>query len=121
MGLARVYLDVNMSLSFVGLMNILSEDKIRIRNEDRKFYLFINRKRTAFKMLVNGSYMVYHRDTKPFPLEAVQFFPHFFDGKNIDVEGAVTKFIKSKVETPKGTSGRMAFRDLVKPRHEIHA
>ena len=60
--------------------------------------LFINKAQTAFKLLVGPHYIVYHNNKgRKFPLEAIQHFPEFFDGKRLDFSGAVAKAISQKL------------------------
>jgi hypothetical protein len=99
MEIARVYFDVDMRLSFQGLKGVMKKDKFDIDTKPMayRFVLFINRKQTAFKMLVGGQHLVYHNNgSRPFPLEAVQHFPEFFNGRAVNFSGAVRKAILKK-------------------------
>ncbi len=98
MEIARVFLDVSMSLSFKGLTRIMSDAKMKPdAMPDKKFVVFINRRQTAFKVYINNSLLVYHNNgSRRFPLEAVSEFPNFFNGKSIDFSGAVRKAVERK-------------------------
>lgn len=98
MEIARVYLDVSMSLSFQGLEKILRDSKINPQTiPPDKFTVFINRAQTAFKVLVGPHHLVYHKNgARKFPLEAISEFPKFFDGRKLDFAGAVRKAIERK-------------------------
>lgn len=99
MEIARVYLDVSMINSFDGLRSIMRKSKVDPDTlPSGKFTIFINKKRTAFKLLVGTRHMVYHNNGgKAFPLEAIQNFPEFFDGRNVNLAAAVEKTIRQKL------------------------
>lgn len=99
MEIARVFLDVNMSLSFGGLTDMMKKAKLKPDAwPSGRFVIFINRKQSAFKVLINNQFLVYHNTGgRKFPLEAIQHFPDFFDGRRIDFDAAVSKVLKAKV------------------------
>jgi len=90
MEIARVFLNTTMSYSFNGLKAILKDSGTNpdtMAND--KFVVFINKARTAFKVMVGPHYILYHNNgSKPFPLEAISHFPEFFDGKRINFSAA---------------------------------
>lgn len=95
MGLARVFLESDMRCGFRGLL--LSAHKAGWKPEEKPegtMTLFINRTQTKFKLLIGTHYLVYYANkSRRIPLEAVQHFPQFFDGKSIDVPKAIEKVI----------------------------
>lgn len=98
MEIARVFLDVSMSLGFQGLEKIMRDSKM---NPDAiapgKFTVFINKAQTSFKLVIGKHHLLYHRNGhRRFPLEAIQEFPQFFDGKKLDFAGAVKKTLEKK-------------------------
>lgn len=109
MEIARVFLDVSMTNSFRGLLKIMSDAKMRVNEiPDGKFTIFINKRRTAFKLIVGKSYLVYcNNGSRVIPLEAIQNFPEFFDGRRLDLKGAVRKTIMSKVFMVKKTKAQV--------------
>ncbi len=101
MEIARVYLDISMSMSFKGLTEIMRKSKLNPESlAPEQFTLFVNKAQTAFKVLIGTHYLVYHNNgRRVFPLEAVQEFPLFFDGHKIDFAGAARKVIERKYLT----------------------
>jgi hypothetical protein len=88
-----------MAKSFIGLEQVMRDSKL---NPDTipngKFTIFINRRQNAFKILIGKHHLVYHNNgNRKFPLEAIQTFPEFFDGKKIDFAAAVKKAIQRKL------------------------
>jgi len=98
MEIARVFFNVSMSLGFPGLTGVLNEAGMKAKNmKENQLTLFINKKHTRFKMLIGQNYLLYHNNgERRFPLEAVKHFPSFFDGKRINVSGAIEKSILEK-------------------------
>lgn len=87
-----------MALSFSGLTKLMLKAKMKPdAMPEKSFVVFINRKQTAFKVFINGSLLVYHNNgSRRFPLEAIQEFPRFFNGKTIDFAAAAQRVIEDK-------------------------
>jgi hypothetical protein len=87
-----------MSYSFNGLGQILRDSKINPDTMDReKFIVFINSSMTSFKVMIGPHHILYHSNgRKRFPLEAIQHFPEFFDGRKIDFSAAAAKVVRDK-------------------------
>lgn len=98
MEIARVFFDVHMSLNFQGLSRILKDHKIKPETLDTSdLVIFMNRKMTKFKLLIGQNYLVYHSNgNKRVNLEAIQYFPQFFDGKRLDFKAAEKRALERK-------------------------
>lgn len=99
MEIARVFLNTFMGYSFQGLKQIMLDSKMKPDEVgNKKFVIFINRPMTAFKMLVGPNHIIYHNNGRHrIPLESITHFPEFFDGKRINVTGAIKKTIEAKL------------------------
>lgn len=100
MNIVRVFFDVNMSKSFDGLALLMKGSKFNFdKAGDKSMVIFINKAQTRFKALFGqGNYMVYHSNgSRRIPLDAIQYFPQFFDGKEINLNAAIKKSIVKKL------------------------
>lgn len=99
MEIARVYLDVSMALGFNGLTEVLKKTKVDINTlPSGKFTVFVNRKHTAFKLLVGKNILIYHNNQgRKFPLEALTEIPNFFDGTTLKFSHAIKKTVIDKL------------------------
>jgi hypothetical protein len=99
MRIARVYFDVHMGQAFAGLMSICHKSGFKPEEKADSYVVFINKKRTKFKLLVGNQYLIYHDNKdKQFPLEAIQHLPQAFTGKQFEFATAVDKAIRTKME-----------------------
>jgi hypothetical protein len=94
----RIYFDTSMQLGFIGLRETLLKSKVKIEESPPSdAYVFVNRRRAAFKILLSGSTLVYHNTYgRPFPLDAIKNIPDFFDGTRINFSAAVEKAVREK-------------------------
>jgi hypothetical protein len=95
MQIARVFFDVHMGQNFKGLMDMCKKNHINVSYS--QYILFINKKRTKFKMFVGDKYLVYHDNRgQAFPLEAIKNLPLAFEGDTFDFSKAITKTVEEK-------------------------
>ena len=95
MVIARVFLDSDLRCGFQGLIEMARDTGWRVEEKSEgTMTLFINKKQTKFKLMIGKHYIVYYSNGhRRIPLEAVQHFPEFFNGKQIDVSKAIEKQI----------------------------
>jgi len=98
MKIARVFLDQDMRMGFQGLHQILRDIKVNPENLDPdNYYIFMNRAATKFK-LITGKYMVYFNNGhRRIPLDAIQYLPRNFGGKETDMNEAIRKSLVKKL------------------------
>ncbi len=97
MRITRVFFDINMGYGFQGLTQIAKENKTKLEADTT--VLFMNKKMTAFKVVVNGQYLVYFKNgSRRIPLEAIQYLPQQFGGSQMEVDGAIRKSLLHKLE-----------------------
>lgn len=98
MKVARVFLDSDLRMSFQGLHQVLSSSKINPENLDpENYYVFMNRAATKFK-LITGKYLVYFNNgNRRIPLEAIQYLPRNFGGKEAEMNEAIRKSLERKL------------------------
>lgn len=95
MQIARVFFDTHMGLAFKGLEDLCRKNKVNPSYE--QYVMFINKKRTKFKLLIGNKYLVYHDNkNQPFPLEAIRNLPLAFAGDTFDFSKAMDKTIQEK-------------------------
>lgn len=94
MKIARVFLETDMRMGFQGLHKTLIQNKINTNNLDPEaYYVFMNRKRTKFKV-ISGQYLVYFNNgNKLIPLEAIQYLPRSFGGSQLEMSEAIRKVV----------------------------
>lgn len=96
MRITRVFIDVYMGYGFQGLSEIAKEAKTNIGPES--CVVFINRKTTAFKMMVDGIYLTYFKNgEKKIPIDAIRFLPEKFGGTQMEFDRAVKKSLETKL------------------------
>lgn len=97
MRITRVFQDTDLRLSFDGLRELIKENNAGLGENSR--ILFINRARTAFKLLVSDTYLVFYRNgNRRIPLEALVHLPQNFGGSEIEVSAAIRKTLELKVK-----------------------
>lgn len=100
MRITRVYLDVDMRQNFDGLNKVMASAKVAIGNSSpTTVILFINRKRTAFKMLADKYMVFYKSDHGPIPLDALKYLPQVFGGSPTEMNEAIRKSLEQKLGT----------------------
>lgn len=88
MKLTRVFLDQDLRCSFEGLRKIADEAKTDLGGT----IVFINAKKTSFKLLHQNSYLVYYKNgNRRIPLEALRHLPETFGGTELEMKGAIRK------------------------------
>ena len=94
MKLARVFLETDMRMGFQGLHRTLNQHKVNTNNLDPEaYYVFMNRKRTKFKV-ISGQYLVYFNNgNRIIPLEAIQYLPRNFGGSELEMTEAIRKVV----------------------------
>lgn len=89
MKLTRVFLDQDLRCSFEGLRKIAEDAKTDLK---KSTLVFINAKKTSFKLLHQDSYLVYYKNgNRRIPLEALRHLPETFGGSEMDMQGAIRK------------------------------
>lgn len=89
MRLTRVFLDSDLRCQFDGLRQIASDAETVLKNT---FVVFINRKRTKFKAIVNDQYLVFYSNgDKRIPLDALIHLPATFGGSDLEMTQAISK------------------------------
>lgn len=95
MRITRVFLDVHMGLAFQGLGAIAKDARTKLDAES--VVVFLNRKTTAFKLMVGGQYLTYFKnDGKKIPLEALTMLPVHFGGNTLKYDKAVKAVLEKK-------------------------
>lgn len=98
MKITRVYLDVDMRQNFDGLRKVMSKDKPSIGNSALSTTtLFINRKRTSFKMLADQFLVFYKSNKGRIPLDALKYLPQSFGGSEMEMNDAIRKSLEQKL------------------------
>lgn len=92
MRITRVFLDVHMGLAFQGLGEIAKKAKTKLDPES--CVVFLNRKNTAFKLMVGGVYLTYYKNNTRIPLEAIRLLPEKFGGTKMEFDNAVRKSLE---------------------------
>lgn len=94
MKIARVFLETDMRMGFQGLHRLLARNSVNPQNlNPEHYYVFMNRKRTKFKV-ISGHYLVYFNNgNKLIPLEALQFLPRNFGGSEVEMSEAIRKVV----------------------------
>lgn len=94
MKIARVFLETDMRMGFQGLHRVLGNNKINPLGLDpESYYVFMNRKRTKFKV-ISGKYLVYFNNgNRMIPLEAIQYLPRNFGGSQLEMSEAIRKVV----------------------------
>ncbi len=100
MRIARIFLDTSMNQGFQGLHRVLLKAKINPENLDPEaYYVFMNSKRTKFKV-ITGKYLVYFNNgEKQIPLEALQYLPRNFGGSQLEMTDMVRKVVLKQLSS----------------------
>ena len=99
MQIAQIFFNVHMGLAFNGLGEILKKNKIDPRD---KLVVFLNSKKTKFKLLINDKYLVYHDNKNSMiDLNSIRHLPRAFEGNEFNFSKAVDAAIREKF-TPEG-------------------
>jgi hypothetical protein len=118
MKIARIFMDVDMRCNFEGMREVLKSAKIDLDTIKSDYVVILmNRRKTAFKMLVDNAYIVYYKNgNRRIPLEAIQYIPQRFGGSEMEFNKAVEKSLKVSLglEAPPKIIRR-------RPSQEIHA
>lgn len=94
MQIASIFFDTHMGLAFNGLGEILRKNKIDPRD---KMVVFLNSKKTKFKLLINDKYLVYHDNKNTMiDLNSIRHLPKAFEGSSFDFSRAVEGAIREK-------------------------
>lgn len=95
MKLRRVFLDTDLRCAFEGLRQLAVDEKTPLKDHT---VVFINKRRTAFKLLHNDAYMVYFKNgNSRIPLEALIHLPQEFGGSAFEMTGAIKKSLEAKL------------------------
>lgn len=98
MQIAQIFFDTHMGKNFVGLNDICKKAKVDSRDS---YVVFMNTKKTKFKILVSDKYLVYHDNKdQQIDLNSLRHLPRAFEGDKFNfskaVEAAITeKFLPS--------------------------
>lgn len=99
--IVRYISGVHMGLSFKGLRKIASKLKLNLDALDSgEFVLFMNSKRTAFKLLAPNNVMVYYRHPKEHAIDprVISLIPKIFDGKELNMDAGLKEVIQKDFE-----------------------
>ncbi len=95
MKITRVFFGVDMRQNFDGLHKVAAQAKTPILSHS--VLVFINTKRTMFKMLSGDKYLVYYKaKTGRMPIEALRYLPQGFGGSEMEMTGAIKQSLKEK-------------------------
>ena len=100
MQIAQIFFDTHMGKNFQGLNDILRKAKV---NPQNSYIVFLNSKKTKFKLLVSDKYLVYHDNKdKQIDLNSLRHLPRAFDGDKFNFSKAVEAAVH-EVFNPDGT------------------
>ncbi len=92
MNIARVFFDVDMRCNFDGLKSLLKKNDME-PEKIKGHVIFMNRANTKFKLLA-GEYLVYYSNgNRRIPLSAIQYLPTSFDGRELNLDKAMSRAI----------------------------
>lgn len=99
MKIARIVLDFDMRCNFEGIRETLKKQKIDLDTISDDFVVILmNKANTAFKILVDNSYIVYFKNNgRKIPLEAIQYLPEKFGGSEMQYNNAVRKTLQDRM------------------------
>lgn len=87
MQIAQIFLNTHMGKNFHGLNEILRKAKV---NPQNSYVVFMNSKKTKFKLLVSDKYLVYHDNKdKAIDLNSLRHLPRAFEGDRFNFSKAV--------------------------------
>lgn len=97
MNIAQIFFDTHMGKNFVGLNDIMRKAKVDPRNA---YVVFMNTKRTKFKLMVSDKYLVYHDNKdQQIDLNSLRHLPRAFEGDKFNFSKAVEGSINEKFNT----------------------
>lgn len=98
MRIARVFFDVHMGQNFKGLLSLCHKAQIRPEAMGESFIVFLNKKKTKFKLLVGHNYLVYHDNkNNQVPLDAIRYLPSAFSGNEFSFDKAIKESLVKKL------------------------
>lgn len=97
MRIVRVFFDVNMGQAFRGLSAIMRQAGMNPQTY-AGHVIFINRRRSKFKLLTQGYLCYYDNGDKRIPLQALQYLPKAFGGAELDLGRAMSVAIRKSLE-----------------------
>ena len=98
MDIARIVLETDLRCNFQGLTEIMRKEDYTLQDKDVKFVLFFNKAKTKFKMLIGPHYLIYFNNgSKRIPMNAITHIPSYFNGKTLNVRGAIEKTVKEQL------------------------
>ncbi len=97
MRITRVFYDIHMGLAFQGLNRVAEEAKTKLDADS--IVVFLNKKTTAFKLMVGGAYLTYYKNgNQKIPLEALRLLPTRFGGDQMQFDRAVRESLWKKLQ-----------------------
>lgn len=102
MKIARIFFDVDMRCNFEGMREVIKDAKVDLKTIASDYVVILmNRKKTAFKMLVDNAYIIYYKNgNRRIPLEAIQYIPQRFGGSEMEFNKAVEKSLRVSLNIP---------------------
>ena len=99
MKIARVFLDTSLVAGFDGLASVARKHDVewQAMGSD-EVLVFINRRKTSFKLLTASKYLIYWRSTQRIPLEAIRNLPAAFVGKSFDFNKSIEKTLTENLK-----------------------
>lgn len=92
MRIARIFFDSDLRCGFEGLTEHARKENSPLKNLNG-YAIFINRARTAFKLIAR-EYLVYYRNGRRIiPLTALQFLPERFGAGELNIDKAMSRAI----------------------------
>ncbi len=97
MRITRVFFDIHMGFGFPGLNKVAEQAKTKLDADS--VVIFLNRKTTAFKLMVGGAYLTYYKNGREkIPLEALRLLPTKFGGDQMQFDKAVRESLWKKLQ-----------------------
>jgi hypothetical protein len=100
MRITRVYFDIDMRQSFEGLREVAKSTKAEIGNTAlNTTIVFINTKRTMFKVLQNNTLIVFYKSPSGrIPIDVLVYLPQNFGGSDMEMNDAIRKSLYAKLQ-----------------------
>jgi hypothetical protein len=123
MKIARIFMDVDMRCNFEGMREVLKSAKIDLDTIKSDYVVILmNRRKTAFKMLVDNAYIVYYKNgNRRIPLEAIQYIPQRFGGSEMEFNKAVEKSLRVSLNIPDAETPVHKTKVIRRPHAEARA
>jgi hypothetical protein len=123
MKIARIFMDVDMRCNFEGMREVLKSAKIDLDTIKSDYVVILmNRRKTAFKMLVDNAYIVYYKNgNRRIPLEAIQYIPQRFGGSEMEFNKAVEKSLRVSLNIPDAETPAHKTKVIRRPHAEARA